>query len=351
MKNNLFRLLNDKGVTAIVVAILLTVFLGITALAVDLGYIYVAKNELQNAADAAALAGVNQLAKIYKDLGTSEGPLSEDNRNTVVNVAINTAAANKAAGENVTITDNVTDITFGKWTNAHHYVACSDQAVCVAPDAVYVNARRNEANNGLNGRINTFFANIFGQDKVGVSASAVAALTGVCEFGADIPLAVASGRLLDRNDCNGTVSLGSITNQCMGWTNFTEDATVNYTNGNNPGNIKPFIDDPANIPDDIGSHPIKVTNGTIEVALQALIDKYGEYPNREFKVPVFDGECGVGYDKHPVLGWAVIKITRIVLTTSIKGIEGEMKCEIMDKRGEGCDAFWSPSSYGSLVQQ
>ena len=50
--------LNDnKGVVAIIVAILIFVLFGMAALAVDIGHLAVVKNELQNAADAGALTG------------------------------------------------------------------------------------------------------------------------------------------------------------------------------------------------------------------------------------------------------------------------------------------------------
>jgi len=47
---------NQAGATAIIVAITLPMLIGFGALAVDVGYMYVNKNELQNVADAAALA-------------------------------------------------------------------------------------------------------------------------------------------------------------------------------------------------------------------------------------------------------------------------------------------------------
>ena len=48
-------------------AILLFVFLGIAALAIDVSHLYVVRNELQNAADAGALAGDRFL---YNEDGT-----------------------------------------------------------------------------------------------------------------------------------------------------------------------------------------------------------------------------------------------------------------------------------------
>ncbi len=52
---------NEKGITAVYVALLIPIFLGFAALAIDVGFIKVTQNELQNAADAAALEGVRAL--------------------------------------------------------------------------------------------------------------------------------------------------------------------------------------------------------------------------------------------------------------------------------------------------
>ena len=53
--------MGNRGVTAVIVAMLLIVFFGFTALAIDIGHLYVVRNELQNAADAGALAGAENL--------------------------------------------------------------------------------------------------------------------------------------------------------------------------------------------------------------------------------------------------------------------------------------------------
>ncbi len=56
------QLINEqRGAVAIIVAFLMFVLLGFAAFAVDFGYLYGVKNELQNAADAAALAGASVL--------------------------------------------------------------------------------------------------------------------------------------------------------------------------------------------------------------------------------------------------------------------------------------------------
>lgn len=51
----------QQGAVAIIVAICLVVLIGMLGLVLDLGHLYVAKSELQNAADAAALSGAKEL--------------------------------------------------------------------------------------------------------------------------------------------------------------------------------------------------------------------------------------------------------------------------------------------------
>ena len=55
---------NEKGATAITVAVSLVMLLSFGALTVDIGHSLVARNELQNVADAAALAGARSLGDV-----------------------------------------------------------------------------------------------------------------------------------------------------------------------------------------------------------------------------------------------------------------------------------------------
>ena len=52
---------NQRGGVVIFVAVAMVVLIGCAALAIDLTHLYVARNELQNAADAGALAGARFL--------------------------------------------------------------------------------------------------------------------------------------------------------------------------------------------------------------------------------------------------------------------------------------------------
>jgi len=64
---------DDTGAVAVIVAILMVVLVGFTALAVDVGYVMTIRRQLQTAADAAALAGCRVLA----DGGTEAEALAE----------------------------------------------------------------------------------------------------------------------------------------------------------------------------------------------------------------------------------------------------------------------------------
>ncbi len=52
---------DERGVVAVIAALMLTALVGMAALVVDLGWLYVVRSELQNGADAGALAGVVEL--------------------------------------------------------------------------------------------------------------------------------------------------------------------------------------------------------------------------------------------------------------------------------------------------
>jgi Flp pilus assembly protein TadG len=51
----------QRGAVAIIVGLVLAVLMGFAGLALDVGHLYVEKTELQNAADACALATLNSV--------------------------------------------------------------------------------------------------------------------------------------------------------------------------------------------------------------------------------------------------------------------------------------------------
>ena len=139
---------NQAGVSAVIVAIVLTMLIGFTALAVDVGYWYVTKNELQNVADAAALAGAGYLGSIYETKSYNEQQTHVFSRSDIVSYATEVALKNQAAGINIVIID--ADVTIDIWTwNDDGTGTLNPMAdLLVGPDAVRVIARRDTIANG-----------------------------------------------------------------------------------------------------------------------------------------------------------------------------------------------------------
>ena len=151
------------GAVIVLVAVLIVVLLGFTVLAVDVGYMYNTRAELQNAADAAALA-----AAAFLSSGTPQ-----DAEQGVRDKAYQYALANKAAGKG-NIIDSEADVILGR-ASMDYVTGKYTFAESVYPwDAVKVIVRRDSQR--ASGPVGLFFAGIFGKNTANISASAVAAL-------------------------------------------------------------------------------------------------------------------------------------------------------------------------------
>src|ERR1051326_4555078 len=108
---------DTRGAVAVTVAIVLVVLLSFGALALDISNAMIARNELQNIADASALAGARQLGVIYQGLppGTPYTTYTLSNPSTVVNAVTTVGLANQA--RQVSITINPADIVIGVWNS------------------------------------------------------------------------------------------------------------------------------------------------------------------------------------------------------------------------------------------
>ncbi len=168
------KISNETGVTIILVAILLTVLIGLAALAVDIGYLLASRNELQNAADASALAATRQLGSIYEPMSYATQQDYVCDPNVIIPVAQSAASSNTAAGKSVKVQG--ADVVIGTWNSATKVLA----PTLNQPNAVGVTTRRDNTP-GVGGRVGTFFARIFGQNEVDVSATATAAADG-CKY-------------------------------------------------------------------------------------------------------------------------------------------------------------------------
>lgn len=134
--------------------------IGFVALSVDYGYVALTKSQLQNAADAAALAGATAyFSNAGMRMSTEDlTPLARARAKTY-------AAMNKAAGAGTVILDE--DIALGQ----HDYYCRTCPLMPDEPwNAVHVFARKTDGS--PNGAVPLFFARIFGKTTANVTVQA-----------------------------------------------------------------------------------------------------------------------------------------------------------------------------------
>jgi hypothetical protein len=315
------KLKSETGVTAVYVAIMLVVFIGMIALAVDVGYMMVAKNESQNAADAAALAGARRLGENYY---VSASPVTTD----VTTVAQNTASQNKVAGQNLAA-DNI-DIQIGIWEPPFNGASTDP------PNAVWAEVKREETL--TNGAINTFFARVFGINNYKMAATACAALSGICTETPGIPLGIGRSWFTSIGANNGCtqIAVNKTTESCAGWTNLS---TAKFRHAD----VQAMLQDMTKIPKVKAGDMVQFGGGTIDPViddLKALFDKMatGTPPTWTTAVVVFEdfNNCSNPVELSKILGFATVKITNIITTGSNKGIEGVVQCNIVEDERGGC---------------
>jgi Flp pilus assembly protein TadG len=221
---------NQAGATAVIIAIVLPVLIGFTALAVDVGYMYATKNELQNVADAAALAATRKLGTIYQGMTYDAQQTYICGYNDIADikgVAEDVALKNKAGKKPISIynVDNeINEVEIGVWDPSNTtspFTATNNQ-----PNAVRVTARRDGA---ANDPITTFFAKIW-IDTVDVSADATAALTGpakVDEGELKVPFSLSENNFLPDCEDIPEITFSPTADSCAGWHNFFDPANAN----------------------------------------------------------------------------------------------------------------------------
>jgi hypothetical protein len=236
-KSRVFRatLKNESGVTIVLVAICIFAFIAITALAIDIFHLVVTKNELQNGADAGALAGARYL---YNDDGTAVNP----GCNEIGRQAAMANQSEKVAVEvdAIDAQNNTGGVQRGHWSFANRVftpnasldpvdlwdVSASDlDANLNFINAVQVTAKREQT------QVASWFARIFGYFGFNQSATAVAYIGFAGSLrpeDADQPIAICKQSLLydGKYKCNIGRMLNSgsndATHNTAGWTNFSQ---------------------------------------------------------------------------------------------------------------------------------
>ncbi|NSW85146.1 MAG: pilus assembly protein TadE [Syntrophobacteraceae bacterium] len=177
---------NESGAVVIVLALMLTMMLGFAGLAIDTGNLMLVRNELQNAADAAALAGT---AGFFPEGHTSKIP----DWSSAEAAALAGVQLNKAGG--VTLSD--ADIETGYWNLSQSEAGLQGQGITPGSEdvpALKVRISRSAGSNG--GPVSTFFGAFLGKGSLDVSAEATAVLVspGSVEAGMLFPVAVSKAQ-------------------------------------------------------------------------------------------------------------------------------------------------------------
>ncbi len=122
------------GAVAVIVALSLAVLIGVVGLALDLGKLYIVRSELQNSADACALAAVRDLTGATINLSVSEAAgITAGNLNRVF---FQSTPVQLSTDSNVTFSDSLTNPFLPKGSVAHSstmkYVKCTTSLANVA---------------------------------------------------------------------------------------------------------------------------------------------------------------------------------------------------------------------------
>jgi Flp pilus assembly protein TadG len=221
---------DTRGAVAVIVAIMMVVLLSFGALALDISNAMIARNELQNVADAAALAGVRQLGLIYAALpaGTSYTTYVLSNPGAVMTAATTVAYANRAR-EVSNIVLNAADIEIGVWNVGPRTLTLGN----VGATGVRVTARRD---GGPNAAVATWLAGVMNISSMNVVATATAALSpaGVLPPGAgNAPFAFDENFFTNPAFCNMPIQFYPTTTSCASFQTFE----LSPSNANTMGNI------------------------------------------------------------------------------------------------------------------
>jgi Flp pilus assembly protein TadG len=344
---------NSRGVAAVMTALFMVVLLAMGAAAIDIGHALVARNELQNVSDAAALAGTRALGVIYEGMTVAEQQsyvLSSGDAAAVIAAVQATASANSAAG--VPITINPADVAIGTWDPySRVHTPGVDQ-----PKAVRVLSRRDGS---ANGAISTFLANVIGMSSVDVRAVATADMTAVGQTAPgqlDVPFGI-SEFYFTQFGCGDYIKFypnDGTPQACSAWHTFDLTPANANTLRNTiiDGMTAGTYQSPGTTPGDT----LNFINGNVASAFPNLINLYNAKKdgngNWDVFIPVYESaSCAPPNGAIPIVGYAEARITNVQGSPDHL-IEATILCNIFEGNTSGGGAPYGPvlSTIPGLVE-
>ena len=343
---------NSRGATAVMIALFLTVLLAMGAAAIDIGHALVARNELQNVSDAAALAGTRALGIIYEGMTPSAQQtytLTSGDQAAIVAAVQATAAANTAAG--VAISIDASDIAIGTWNPATR----THTPTVNQPKAVRVMARRDASTNGA---ISTFLANVIGMSSVSVRAVATADMTAVGQTAPgqlDVPFAI-SEYYFTQFGCGDYIKFypnDGTPQACAAWHTFDQSpANANTLRNIVDGMTAGTYQSPATQP----GFMLNFINGNVASAFPNLIALYNAKKdangNWDVFIPVYQSsDCAPPNGPIPIIGYAEARITNVQGAPNFR-IDATILCNIFEGQTSGGGPPYGPvlSTIPGLVE-
>ncbi len=273
---------NRRGIVAVIIATATVVFVGLAALAIDLSHLFVVRNELQNAADAGALAGARFL---YDVNGITVNPTANID-------AYNAAIANQSEKVPVDVHwsgGNTGDIERGHWSFATRTFTPNASLLPVSLwDASWDELDRNlDFINAI--RVKTrredkpaasFLAGIFGFKNFILSTEAIGYIGfagTLAPFEVDQPIAICSQSILSSNG-EYSCTVGRMINsgklvaahETGGWTDYNQ---VNpCLGGTNASDVRSLVCGNGNPEPIILGAPVSTNGGQISSAFKKFRD-------------------------------------------------------------------------------
>lgn len=276
---------DHKGAVAIIVGATMITLVCFAALAVEAAHLYLARNELQNAADAGALAGTAALYRATN--GLSVDPNASQ-------IAYDTATTNQSEGSPAEVNwttgqndEDDVDVQRGHWTWANpsadppYNVDTSSFTPNSSLDAINISLYTTDQLNVMNNNINavrvtarreatpiiSFLAGIFGYTDFKLSATATAYIgfTNGKSISIGYPIAICQSSLTDSDRCNVGRMFNSNIDTAR-WTNM--DSPDNSFDAND---LKELIDCDQGEPELYLEEPvISTTEGQVDGSFREL---------------------------------------------------------------------------------
>lgn len=334
----------ERGIVAILMAVAMVGMIGVASLAIDIGSALVAKAELQNVSDAAALAGARELALYYKSNPDKISLALGGGATAVTNAAQTYAALNKAGGVSISVPAD--DLLFGKYDPKTGAITETATAVRL----VQVTSRRDDTANGV---LPTRLATVLGINNMSVRATTAAALTpiGTLKGGqGDFPIGISRDWFNSHKcgDDDKIVLFPTSQASCAGWHTFTSTPSSATKLRTIVTNMEAgTFQSPETI---AGETYYNFIGGTVESAcdeLKSLFDAKKVNGKMTAHVPVYDYDCGNPNQARLILGFAETEILQVVCGNNNRKLDVRVKCGIV---GESVGTGGGPVDYGFLAE-